>query len=351
MDALTFRYGGEFGPWPTLLYAPVAANTLCEAGRLGCVNSSGYAVPSSDSDAQTVWGLFTQQQDNRTSNSPYGAAGAKIANILPGADLFLNDGTIAQGNVGQDIFLSDDTTSPPTVSLNSAGGTKLRVGYLLPFPPATGSPDAGKPTCSRTRPSPHAARSTAEAFTARAVATSIAAYAGTGTGALTKSTNGALAAQDGLTIVVGDIIFLPHGLTNVQAADVGPWLVTGLGGTSSKWTLVRPSWWQHGSAIPLVSIIQIGPSGTSFKNYEWRATTTGTIDTTDPLFYPRVQKGTGAVGTQVTGLYALSGAGLSAMDVTANHSVLPTLVAGNGTGTLDFTGTGTDAINWMVINY
>src|SRR5262249_6780178 len=161
-------------------------------------------------------------------------------------------------NVGQDIFLKDDTTSPPTVSLNDGAGARLRLGYLMPFSPVTGSPDAGLVAVMVGMPSPPSAKPTFESLTARGGAASIQAYGGTGTGALTESANGALAAQDGLTIAVGDILFLPHGLTNVTAADVGPWVVTGLGGASSKWTLVRPSWWPHGSAIPLVAIINIG---------------------------------------------------------------------------------------------
>lgn len=192
--------------------------------------------------------------------------------------------------------------------------------------------------------------------TARVVITSIAAYVGTTTGVLTASANGAIGAQDGATLTAGQIVFLPKvtggagGTT--AAADVGPWVVTNPGGASAKFVLTRPAWWTHGAAIPQASTIVIA-EGTVWAATTWRSTCAAglVIDTGDPLFYPDVQKGTGAVGTQVTGVFAMAAASVSANDTTAAAAVKPTLVAGNGSGTLDFVGTGTDAVKWCVTNF
>lgn len=189
---------------------------------------------------------------------------------------------------------------------------------------------------------------------ARVVITSIAAYAGTGTGVLTASATGAIGAQDGATLTAGQLVFLPKvtggaGGTTV-AADVGPWIVTDPGG-ATKFVLTRPAWWAHGAAIQQAFDIPIA-EGTVWIGSTWRTTCAAglLVDTGDPLFYPDVQKGTGAVGTVVNGIFALASAQPTAVDATAAAAVKAVLAAGNGTGTLTFTGTGTDAINWTVQN-
>ena len=67
--------------------------------------------------------------------------------------------------------------------------------------------------------------------------------------------------------------------------------------------------------------------------------------------YPSVDKGTGAVGTQVTAIFAAPNAIATAVDATAAAAVKAVLVVGYGVGTLDFTGTGTDAIKYTVQNF
>src|SRR5882672_9402921 len=72
----------------------------------------------------------------------------------------------------------------------------------------------------------------------RAVVTSLQAYTGTGTATLTETSNGAWAAQDGVTNVVGDTVFIPATTTNLTGAlDCGPWLISSLGSAGSQWVL------------------------------------------------------------------------------------------------------------------
>lgn len=124
----------------------------------------------------------------------------------------------------------------------------------------------------------------------RAVATTLAAYAGTGTGVLTASANGALGAQDGVsTLAVGDLLFLPEGLTNVTTADAGPWVITSVGGASAKYVLTRPSWWAHGMTIVECTDVNVGSEGTLFAGTTWKsfaASATKVVDTDAPLFFP-----------------------------------------------------------------
>jgi len=145
-------------------------------------------------------------------------------------------------------------------------------------------------------------------YSCRAVATSIAAYTGSGTGVLTSSAAAALGAQDGVTLSSGDTLFIPEGLANVSAVDAGPWVITNAGSGSADWVLTRPTWWAHGAKIgangpgprvdgpSLAQVIRIGPEGNFWAGTDWKtfATPNTVIDTSDPDFYP------GRVTQQIT---------------------------------------------------
>src|SRR5262245_48906417 len=76
----------------------------------------------------------------------------------------------------------------------------------------------------------------------RNVVTSLQAYGGTGTATLTETSNGAWATQDGVTNVVGDIVFIPATTTNlVGALDAGPWQISNLGSAGTQWVITRPN--------------------------------------------------------------------------------------------------------------
>lgn len=193
---------------------------------------------------------------------------------------------------------------------------------------------------------------------ARGVITTIAAYTGTLSGVLTGSAVGALGAQDtGVTPAIGDLLFLPKvtggaGGTTV-GADAGPWVVTTPGNASTKFVLTRPGWYQHGAPIPQCLDIRIGGEGTIWKGKTWRSFCAPglVIDTGDPLFYPSSQSGAGAIGTPVTGVFAIGTTNVAVTEAGTAAAIKAVMVAGNGTGTITATGTGTDAFNWLVSNF
>ena len=130
--------------------------------------------------------------------------------------------------------------------------------------------------------------------TARAVASvttigtaAFHAYTGTGTGTLTSSANQAFPAQDGVTVVAGDQIFVPAGLTGVTAVDSGPWVLVNAGSASTPWVLSRPWWFFTGNKLGFGATVVIGPEGSVYNNTVWKATAgpTTVIDTTDCSFY------------------------------------------------------------------
>ena len=117
---------------------------------------------------------------------------------------------------------------------------------------------------------------------------------GTTTGVLTATATGAIGAQDGITLVAGDVVFIQEGTTNLTAAaDAGPWVVTNPGAVGVKYVLTRPDWWAHGGIMPLGQTIVIGGegtgvtpafAGTTWKTFEAKGTV---IDTTAPTFWPQ----------------------------------------------------------------
>lgn len=172
-------------------------------------------------------------------------------------------------------------------------------------------------------------------FRARAVVTTLQAYGGTTTGTLTETSNGAISAADGVTLAVGDTVFIQAGTTNLSAAsDSGPYVVVALGGASAKWVLTRPAWWQPG-AMPLGGIVELGGEGAAYGGSQWKsfAAKGSTIDgasATDPAFY--VREFVSAV-TLVTGFSKLGPSqtfpGLRSLTET-DISFIPTSFSGAG---------------------
>jgi hypothetical protein len=116
-------------------------------------------------------------------------------------------------------------------------------------------------------------------------------YTGTGTNTITFGSNATMAAQDGVTNVVGDVVLLQGGTLGacaITAADTGPWVVSSIGGASAKVVLTRPTWFLTGAQVDPDQTIQIGPEGTLFQNSRWFSSATPgcVIGTTDPAFYP-----------------------------------------------------------------
>ena len=108
-------------------------------------------------------------------------------------------------------------------------------------------------------------------------------------GVYTATANGAMAAQDGLTIAVNDLVLLQEGTTNLpSAADAGPYVVTAIGAAGAKVVLTRPSWWAHGATVQPGARIHVA-AGTLWANSEWKvcAAAALVVGTTAPSLYPR----------------------------------------------------------------
>lgn len=73
----------------TTIKVPIAASTKILAGTIVCRNSSGYAVPGSDTASLVTLGIAAEEVDNSS-----GSAGDLSVNVLRGRSFFLqNDGT------------------------------------------------------------------------------------------------------------------------------------------------------------------------------------------------------------------------------------------------------------------
>lgn len=181
-------------------------------------------------------------------------------------------------------------------------------------------------------------------FKCRAVVTTLQAYGGSTTGILTETANGAISAADGVTLAVGDVVFIQEGTTNLTAAsDAGPYMVTALGGASAKWVLTRPSWWQTGAAIQESQVIDASGEGTLYAGTSWRAFCGKgqIVDTNDPVFWVRevTQSITLAAGTAIISNVGIRSASKSNVfltrtatggTVTSTIAYCPTAAGANG---------------------
>jgi hypothetical protein len=300
-DRKTDKLGTEGDVYPITLKFPVEANTSI-FGALVAINAAGNAVPATANPALKCVGRCERACLNLAVGGTIspdgiatGAAGSLKVGVRQGVYYFnINaDSTITIANFGGNVFASDDNT----VSLSDAGGTRPYVGSIVdpagdmaPTPLSTqvgvfiglANPYAANPL--------QAGGSTANK--ARAQVTSLQAYTGTGTNILTETANGAWAAQDGVTNVVGDVVFIPAGTTNlVGALDSGPWSITSLGSAGTKWVLTRPDWFVTGSTVVQAMNIDLGGEGTTSAGNVWKsfAAPGQIVGTNDPLFFPRFQ--------------------------------------------------------------
>jgi hypothetical protein len=209
--------------------------------------------------------------------------------VLKGPYSFLNDGSITGTTpYGTDLFAVDNQTLS-TVRVSATGTPRIRAGFFECLDPS----NTANVICNVGQASPLAMASAAvyasTPFYARAVVTSIDAFGGTGTDVLTETTPASgLGTQDGVTLVVGDVVFIQAGTANVaNAKDSGPWVVTTLGGASVSWVLTRPDWWTQGMAIPQAKVLDVGGEGTKFAGLAWKTFCgkSKVVGTDDPAFY------------------------------------------------------------------
>ena len=326
---------------------PVAASTKIFANSIVAKNASGYAVPASASTSLVIIGRAVNGADNSA-----GSAGALSVVVEQGAfdyALAAAPNALSSADVGAVVFAQDDCT----ISKTDQGGTLSIAGIFLGlYSPANSSTSRA---IVQLGPSLIGRLSANGSGLARGVLTSLAAFAGSGTGVLTASANGVIGTQDGLTLVAGEVVILPAvtaGAATIATKDVGPYIVTSAGGAAAKFVLTRPAWWAIGSGIQPGFAVSVS-EGTKWAGSTWKPLCAKglVVDTDSPVLYPSVDKGTGAVGTQVTAIFAAPNAIVTAADATAAAALKAALVVGYGAGTLDFTGTGTDVIKYTVQNF
>jgi hypothetical protein len=128
---------------------------------------------------------------------------------------------------------------------------------------------------------------TASSSMVRAVVTSLAANT-EAAGVITADANGAIGAQDGITLVAGDEVWILEGTTNLDAAaDAGKYTVTQVGTAGLPFILTRPADWKHGAVISQASDVKVA-EGTLYGGCTIRtfAAKGAVVGTDAPAGYP-----------------------------------------------------------------
>lgn len=322
----TSQYGTPPHVLPPLLNFTLAASAAIFAGGLVGVDASGDLHAADPAYASFAALKITGVAAKDVSNAG-GAAGAKSGDVQPGAFFFDNGDGITKANIGQIVYASDDHT----VNKSDAAGARPAAGYVVgPPDPKSGQIPVlvGMPWLFVTNPELGGG---AQPFKARAVLTSVAAYTGAA-GVLTANANGAIGAQDGVTLAVGDVVLLAEDKA-AEAKDAGPYVVTALGGASAKFVLTRCDWWATGATLQQGSIIEIGGEGTLFGGSSWKcfAAAAKVVDTDAPVLWPSVVK---ATVTLVAGAYTLGAAeGLFLRSTTKSQVTITRNTANTSTAT------------------
>lgn len=279
-------------------------------GGIACVNASGYIVQGKPGLGLVRVGTFYEEKDNSAGTSQV-PVNIELDDPI-WARWFANDTTapVKQAHMIRDCFILDDQTVTAD-SGNSIGGRVWGLdsarGVLVECTFGDQNPDQ----------EPYSLM-----HQARAVITSIASYVASG-GVLTASATGAIGAQDGVTLVAGDVVLLPTDKATA-AKDAGPYVVTNPGAVGAKFVLTRPDWYRTGSTQPSGQMLTVGGEGTLRAGSEWKAmvaASTFVVDTTDGQWYPRLEAVTTAamtagVSAANSTLYVSAKAQFSPMPVT-----------------------------------
>ncbi len=130
-DRALAKYEGKEMPFP------VAELTTIYANSLVCINGDGYLVPAANTAGLKFAGVAAEYVDNSA-----GANGAKKCRVYREGVFEFAATSIAQANVGDDMYIVDDQTfdeSDPGEGIKcgkleeyiSAASGKLRIGYTL----------------------------------------------------------------------------------------------------------------------------------------------------------------------------------------------------------------------------
>jgi len=290
-------------PIPFSAVYPVKASTKIYQGTLVSIDSTGYAVPASAAGTQKVVGVCLGPGDaglvGDVDNST-GANAAQLVRVGFGAYPFVANSAITITDMMKPVYAVDDST----IDLSDSGGTRPFAGFTISNDTLAGTSTGGLiyilvgPLAQLAFQLSQGSGYATAPFKARAVRTladgALSAYTRTA-GAILENANGAIGTFDGVTLVAGDVCFLPEGVA-AALADAGPWQVVDPGGASAKFSLVRPDWYSDGSTITPGSVIEMGGEGAIFGGTSWKSfvAKAKVVDTDAPAFYP------GRVTVQVT---------------------------------------------------
>lgn len=331
LDGLGLTAKGTADAWSTTNIASLSglANTVDSIA----INADGMEVCSASQTTTTQDGCWLAHSGAWT-RAPELAAGALATNgyyIVPTGTS--NKGVwVFKGGIAG----TNDLTSSNLVSGGGGGGLTSPLSAALDFGTNKGT-NAGTPTAATdlaTKGYVDGVVTLAANAATTAALPSYTTSGGPGVGfTLTASSNGALGAQDGITLSTGDELFLEHG---ASATDNGLYVLTqGTGGT--PWVLLRDTRLDQAAEIPgsTVSVRTGIQRGTGV--YKYRAVGAVTMGTTN-LFWLRTDAG--ATTNEVIRF------GDEINDVVyASNAYAPTsfdrFSSGTATGTIDSTNTGT----------
>lgn len=302
-------------PIPQLMEPGVKGGSKCIQGGIIVIDSSGYATPMTAAAGLIALGICVPKLAGGSTatagavptagidDNTGGASGALTTQVIPGIWKLTNGLTtdkVLATDIGNDCFGLDDNT----VGRTDKGGTLSRVGKIIDIDDGGLSVWVCIGVTQSVSASPAALNNIGYHAPVRFVAPTN--FVGTNVaGVLTATSNGALAAQDGVTPVVGDRCLIAGQTT---AADNGIYTVTSLGGASAKAVFTRAADMLTGAAVINGETVPVS-EGTSFSGTTWCARATGVanlIGTNDPKFYPECYRKT---VTLVAGAYTLGAGG------------------------------------------
>jgi hypothetical protein len=284
------QLGGPQAPVPPKLSFPLETNTQVFAGGLAAINAAGNMIRPQTGGALYCPGVVYAGVNNLNTNTPYGAAGAKHGEVVVGCFPFATDGSITSGQLYVNCYAVDDNT----VSASSNGGTRPYCGFTVQNPLLGGVTPLSSVYVMVGVANPYQLPETDTVppkDRVRCVITALPhSYTGSGTGVLTGGSNAAIAAQNGVTLVAGDVAWLAKGATNITASkDAGPYIVTQQGdGATVPFILTRPFWWMTGSTLIAGCAVKVSGEDTLFGGSEFRTfcAESAVVDSNDPLGYP-----------------------------------------------------------------
>lgn len=250
------------------------------------------------------------------------------AGRIAGFNNSADEDEITENDYGAIVYAVDDNTLART----DGGGTRSPAGFFVGFTDLAGAdtltievPDNFETAIARLQ----------------GIATETRAIRGVVTANVADLEAFAVAGNDGLTYVAGELVLL---VGQTDATEDGPYIVGAV--ASGAAALTRPSWWSDGSVQAPGAEFRIN-EGTAWKGAVWYATLAGpiTVGTSEPEFYPRrhavtTPAMTAGVGT-VNTLFMRSGAivqhSRATTGGTVGHTSITTQTAGDGDGVVTIT--------------